>query len=118
MTTVFCARLHGRFIKIQNSLRRKKLHRMNQGSNFLGGNFSKKDSVRAPIQFSRESRPQHLKRGFFLNNKPNRFHINSTRVIRQIRRNQLSFSSIEIIKSLPTLVHSASWIRFKFKSQF
>ena len=41
MTIVFHARVYGRFIEIQSNLRRKKLHRMNQGSNFLGGTFSK-----------------------------------------------------------------------------
>ena len=33
------------------------LHRTNQGSNFLGGSFSNRDSVRAPIQFRREHQP-------------------------------------------------------------
>ena len=62
MTTVFHAWAYGRFIEIQNNLRRKKLHRTNQGSNSLGGSFSNRDNVRAPIQFRRESQPQHLKR--------------------------------------------------------
>ena len=33
------------------------LHRTNQGSNFLGGSFSNRDNVRAPIQFRREHQP-------------------------------------------------------------
>ena len=41
MATVFHSRLHGRFIEIQNNLRRKKAHRTNQGSNFLEGSFSR-----------------------------------------------------------------------------
>ena len=53
---------YGRYIEIQSNLRRKKLHRMNKGSNFLGGSFSDRDNVRAPVPFARESRPQHLKR--------------------------------------------------------
>ena len=57
MTTVFHARLHDRFIEIQNKLRRKKLHRTTQGSNFLGDGFSSRDNVRAPIQFRRERQP-------------------------------------------------------------
>ena len=61
-TTVFHAWAYGRFIEIQSNLKRKKLHRTNQGSNFLGGSFSNRDNVRAPIQFRRESQPQHLKR--------------------------------------------------------
>ena len=40
---------------IQNNLRGKKLHRRNQGSNFLGDSFSNRDNVRGPIQFRRES---------------------------------------------------------------
>ena len=57
MTTVFHARLHDQFIEIQNKLRRKKLHRTTQGSNFLGDGFSSRDNVRAPIQFRRERQP-------------------------------------------------------------
>ena len=92
------------FIEIQSNLRRKKLHRTNQGSNFLGGSFNNRDNVRAPVQFRRESQPQHLKRWFFLKNRPIHFHINSTSVIRPVKRNQLSFSSIEINKPLPAPV--------------
>ena len=46
-------------MEIQSNLRRKKLHKTNQGSNFFGGSFSKRDNVRAQIQFRRESQPQH-----------------------------------------------------------
>ena len=66
MTTVFHAWSYGRFIEIQSNLRRKKLHRTNQGSNFLEGSFSNRANVRAPIQFGRDSQPQHLKRRFSL----------------------------------------------------
>ena len=45
MTAVFHAWLYGRFMEIQ----RKKLHRTNQDSNFLGGNFSNRDNVKAQI---------------------------------------------------------------------
>ena len=58
MTTVVHAWHYGRFIEIQSSLRRKKIHKMNQGSNFLGGSFSNRDNARAPTQFRRESQPQ------------------------------------------------------------
>ena len=51
MTIVFHARPYGRFKEIKSSLRRKKLHRTNQGSNFLGGSLSNRDNVGAPIQF-------------------------------------------------------------------
>ena len=62
MTTVFHVWRYIRFVEIQNNLRGKKFHRMNQGFNFLGVSFSNRDKVRAPIQFRRESEPQHLKR--------------------------------------------------------
>ena len=64
MTTVFYTWPNGRFIEMQSNPRKKKLHRMNQGSNFLGGNFGSKDNVRAPIQFRRESPPNNLKNDF------------------------------------------------------
>ena len=80
MTAVFHTWPYGRLIEIQSNLRRKKLHRTNQGSNFLRGSFSNRDNVRAPIQFRRESQPQHLKRCFILKNRPIHFHINSTSV--------------------------------------
>ena len=51
-------------IEIQSNLRRKKLHRVNQGSNFLGDTFSNRDNVRAPIQFRWESQPIILKDDF------------------------------------------------------
>ena len=47
----------GRFIETQSNLRRKKLHRTNQGSIFPGGSFSIRDNVRGPIQFRREGQP-------------------------------------------------------------
>ena len=53
MTTVFHARLFLIFIEIRSNLRRKTLQRMNQSSNFLGGNFSNSNNVRAQIQFRR-----------------------------------------------------------------
>ena len=93
------------------------LHRTDQGSNFLGGSLSNRD-VRAPIQFRRERQPQHLKRLFFLKNRPIHFQINSNKVIRLVKQNNLSFSRIEINKLLPASEHSVLYIRFKFTSQF
>ena len=52
MTTVFHAWPYGIFIEIQSNLSRKKLHRMNQGYNFLRSSFSNRDHVRAPTQFT------------------------------------------------------------------
>ena len=88
-TTIFHAWLYGRFKEIKSNLRRNKLHRTSQSSNFLGGTFSDRDSVWAPIQFGSENQPQHLKRWFFLKNRHIHFHINSTSVIRPVKQNQL-----------------------------
>ena len=118
MTTVGHAWPYGRFIEILSNLRSKKLNTTNQSSKYLGGSFTNRDNVSAPIQFRRESQPQHLKRWIFLKNRPINFHINSTSVIRLVKRNQLSFSSIEINKPLPSPVHSISQIIFKIRSQF
>ena len=60
MTTLLHARPYDGFIEIQSNLRRKKINRINQLSNFLGGGFSNRQNVRAPIQFRREIQPQHL----------------------------------------------------------
>ena len=62
MTTVFHIWPYGRFAEIQSNISRKKFRRRNQGSNFLGGSFSNRDNVRAPIQLRKESQPQHLER--------------------------------------------------------
>ena len=115
MTTVFHARSYGRFIELQSNLRREELHRANQGFNFLGDSFRNRGNVRAPVQFRRERQPQHLKRLFFLENRP--IHLHSTSVIGPVKRNKICFSSIEINRPLPAPVHSVSWIRFKFGSQ-
>ena len=88
--------LQGGMVEIQGNLRKKKLHRTNQLCNFLRGSFSNRDNVSGPIQFERESQPQHLKQWFFLKNRSIHFHINSTTVIRWVKQNHLSFSSIEI----------------------
>ena len=101
MTTIFHTWPYGRFIEIQSNLRRKKLHRTNQGSNFFRGSFSHWDNLRVPIQFRRESQPQHLRRWFFHKNRllfSSIFHFSSTSVIRPVKRNQMIFCSIEINK--------------------
>ena len=48
MPIEFCTRLYGRFIEIKSNFRRKKFHRTNQGSNFLGSSFSNGNNVRDP----------------------------------------------------------------------
>ena len=118
MTTVFHPWSDGRFVEMQSNHRRKKLRRTNEGSNFLKSSFSNRDNVRAPIQFIRESQHQHLKRLFFFKKRSVIFHVKRASVIRPVKRNQLSFSSIEMKKPLPSPVHSISQIRVMFRSQF
>ena len=73
MATVFHAWLYGRFIEIQSNLRRKKLHRKYQGSDFLGGSFTNRDNVRVPIQFKRETQPSILNNDFCSRTGPSTF---------------------------------------------
>ena len=61
MTTVFHAWPYGKFIEIQNQFRRNKLHKANQGANFLGLSLSNRDNIRTPIQIRREIQPKLLK---------------------------------------------------------
>ena len=73
MTKVFYAWLYGRFIEMQSSLRRKKPHRTNQGSNFFGGTFSNRDNGRAPIQLEEKVNLSILKDDFSSTTEPSIF---------------------------------------------
>ena len=55
MITVFHAKLYGEAIEIKRNVKGKKLHSMNQGSNFLVGSFSNRDNVRTLIQIRSKS---------------------------------------------------------------
>ena len=107
MKTVFQTRPYGK-----SNLRRKKFHRTNQLFNFLGSSFSNGGNVRAPMQLEEKESPS-----LFLQEQTHHFHINSTRVIRSVRRNKLSFSTTEFNKPHPAPVCSTSLVRFKFRSQ-
>ena len=61
MKTVFHAWLYGRFVEIQSTLRRKKLHTRNQGSNFPGGNFSNRYNIRAKSNLNEKANPSIFK---------------------------------------------------------
>ena len=52
---------YGRIIDIQSNLRRKKLHRTNQGSIFLGGSFSNRYNVRVKYLTWNSIRPKFAK---------------------------------------------------------
>ena len=73
MTTVFHTWVYDGFIEIQSNLRRKKIHRTNYGSNFLGGCFSNRDNVKASIQLRREGHPSILKYYFSSRTDPSIF---------------------------------------------
>ena len=60
-------------MKILRNLRRKKLHRTNQSSNFLEGSLTNRDHVRDPIQFRGESQPYILKVDFSSRTNPSIF---------------------------------------------
>ena len=72
MKTVFHAWPYGRFIEIKRNLRRKKLHRANQGSNFLEGNLAI-DNVRAQSNLEETVNPSILKDDFSLRTDPSTF---------------------------------------------
>ena len=111
--TLFHTWLYGRFTEIQNNLRRKKLHRINQCSNFLGDSFISRDNIRAPIQFRRESQPQKI---IFPQKQTHPFSHQQHQSFRPAELNQLSFSNSEINKPLPAPACSVSQVRFKFRS--
>ena len=112
MTTVFHAWPYRKFIETQSNLRRKKLHRTNQGSNFLGDTFSNRDNVTPPIQFRRESQRQHLKRLIFLKNRPIHqqqqcYWNGQTKLVQLFQHGD---------QQAP--VHTVSQIRLNFRNQF
>ena len=77
MAVIFHAWPYGRFIEIL----RKKLYGTNQGSIFVGGSFSNRDNVKAPIQFRRvKVNPSILKDDFSSRKNPSIF--NGTSVVR------------------------------------
>ena len=82
ITNVFHARLFGRFIEINFNLGRKKLHRANQGLNFLRDSFGNRYNIRTPTQFRRERQFQYLKRKIFIMDRPIHIHNGSTTVFR------------------------------------
>ena len=51
MTTVFHAMPYGRFIEMQSNPRRKKLHRTNQGSDFLEAVLAIEINSKSPDPF-------------------------------------------------------------------
>ena len=64
---------YDRFIETQSNLKRKKLHRMNQGSNFLGDSFRNRDNVRGQSNLEEEVDPGILKHDFSSKKEPSIF---------------------------------------------
>ena len=118
MTIVFHAWLYGIFIDVQSNLRRKKLYRTNQGCNFLGSSFRNRDNVRGPIQFRREIQPQHLKRCFFLKNRPIHFLTNNTSVVDWSNETSGVFPALKSTSHFLSQSTESCQIRFRFRSQF
>ena len=76
MKTVVHARAYGRFIEIQN-VRRKKVHRTSQDSNFLGDSFSNRDNRRSPKPIlKRKTTPASYKIIFLSRTDPSIFTSN------------------------------------------
>ena len=106
--TVSQARLYDIYREIKTNLRRKKLHRRNEGSNSLAASFSKRDNVRDPIQLIIQ---------FFIRNRSIYFHMNSNKAIWPVNQNKLACSSFEMNKPLLVTVHSVSQIQVQNQLQ-
>ena len=81
---------------MQSKLRRKKLNRTNQGSNFLGGNFSNRD-------LEEKVNPSNSKDYFSSRTDPSIFTSIATVLLDRSKH-----FSVEINKPLPAPVHSVS----------
>ena len=81
---------------------RKKLRRMNQGSNFLGGIFSNRDNIRAPIKFQEKVNPSILKNDFSSRTDPSIFTSVAPMLFDWLHKTKFT----EIYKPLPALVQS------------
>ena len=73
ITTVFHTRPYGRFIEIQSNFTRKKLHRTNQGSNFLGCIFNNRDNAQPQSKLEEKVNLSILKDEFSSRTDPSIF---------------------------------------------
>ena len=92
-------------LEIQSNLRRKKLHRMSQGSNLLGGSFSNSNNVRAQPNLEERVNPNTLKEDFFSRTDQFIFTSILSVFLDQSKETSPVFSSIEINKPPPAPVH-------------
>ena len=106
VTTVLHTRAYGRFIEIQSNLRRNFTERI-KAPIFLEAVLAIEIERLQESQSNLEEKvnPSILKDDFSpRTDRPIHFPINSTSVIRSVKRNQFCFSSIEINKPLPAPV--------------
>ena len=95
MTTVFHARINSKFIEIKSNLKRKKFHKMNQGSNFLGASFT--ETMKQPLSNLEETGRKRSLKNYFFMKRFIHFHINISRFIRTIYK-KTEFSTIKTWK--------------------
>ena len=106
MITVFLARLYGRFKKIQSNLRRKKLQRTIKSPVFLEAVLAIETMQEPQSDLEEKVNPSVLKDDFFSRTDQPILTSIAPVLFRLVKRNQLSFSSIEINRPLPDPVHS------------
>ena len=115
MTAAFHVWLYGRFTELESNLRRKKIHRTNQGSNFLGGSFSSRYNVTAPIQFGRESQPSILKNNFSSRKGPSIFTSIAALLLDHLSKTSLFFPALKLTSHC--LPHSTVSCRLNLSSE-
>ena len=120
MATALHARQYGRFIQRYRAItrERKLFQGTNKTFNFAEGSFSYNSSIRVLIQFRRKIQTQHPKGSFFTQEQTHSFSHQQHSVIKTVKQNKLSFSSIEVNKPLPAHFQSVWQITFKLRSQF
>ena len=119
MTIVFHAKLYSRLIGIQSNLRRKKLHRTNQGFNFLGGTFSNREYLIFNPESNLEVKVNSsiLKDDFSSRTDPFIFTSIASVFLDQSHKASYVLPALKTT-SYFLLESSVLKIRFKFKSQF
>ena len=108
MTTVFHAWLYGRFIEIQSNLRRKKLHKTNQGSNFLKALLATEIMKQPQSSLEEKVNPSIVKDNFSSRTAPYIFTSIASVLLDQSDETDCVFFRIEINKVLPAPIHSVS----------
>ena len=116
MATVFHAWPYCRFIEILSNLRRKKLLKRNQGSNFLEGNFSNSNNVRALIQPRKEVNTSIIKDDFSSKTDPSIFASLEPLLSHQSSKTSWVFPALKSTSHFLPYA-TVSKIRFNFRCQ-